>query len=171
MSDLTPEQKWPALLRGQIMVSTVGKFMTVISLLDQKAQVMIFINSILIPVCISAVEHETFKEAAIVSVFTAILSIFAAIICIYPKRKYRNIEDSDLNLLHFNDIGHLELEQFVPMFLERFNDGEKLCEMAVYDLHDLSSKSIRPKYTWLKISYAIFLIGNVLAVLIAILAS
>ncbi|MGH1403962.1 MAG: Pycsar system effector family protein [Alphaproteobacteria bacterium] len=164
MSELSEKQRWQSLLRGQVMSATIGKFMTVIELLDQKAQVMIFLNSILIPVCITSVEHGTFGNAAIISIATAVLSIMAAIICIYPKRRYRKSGDRELNLLHFNDIGHLDKQEYMDRFLPAFNDLEKLAETVIHDLYDTSRYSILPKYTWLKLSYATFVVGNLIAI-------
>ncbi len=168
MSELPEKQRWQALMRGQVMSATIDKFMTVIELLDQKAQVMIFLNSILIPVCITSVEHGTFKNAAIISIATAVLSIMAAIICIYPKRRYRKSGDRELNLLHFNDIGHLDKQEYIDRFLPAFNDLENLAEIVIHDLYDTSRYSILPKYTWLKLSYATFVVGNLVAIIVAL---
>ena len=41
---------WDALLRGQVLTATTAKLVNYIALADQKAQAMIIINSILIPV-------------------------------------------------------------------------------------------------------------------------
>lgn len=169
MSQTDQPEKWQALLRGQITSATVSKFMTVVSLVDQKAQAMIFLNSILIPVCISALEHDLYKEAAVISIGTSILTIFAAMVCIYPKRRYRKSADRDLNLLHFNDIGHMEKDEYLARFLPIFNDSNKLAEAAVHDLYDMSRYSILPKYTWLKVTYATFIFGNVMAIIVAAL--
>ena len=120
---LTPQQKWEALLRGQITSATMNKMMVIMRLADQKAQVLIFLNSILIPVCINEVEHELLRSAAIVSIVTAVLSILAAMMCIYPKRRYRKSGHRDINLLHFNDIGHLDKDEFMERFMPVYNDG------------------------------------------------
>ncbi len=160
-------QRWQALMRGQVMGTTVQKFTTILQLLDQKAQVMILLNSVLVPVCINAVEHGRYEHAAIISIITAIFSILAAIMCIYPKRRYRKSSDRELNLLHFNDIGHMEKDEYLKRFMPTFNDTEKLAETVVNDLYDTSRYAILPKYTWLKISYGIFALGNIIAIAVA----
>lgn len=165
----TQAQKWQALMRGQVMSATVNKFVTILRLLDQKAQVMIFLNSLLVPVCINAIEHGTFKYAAMISVLSSILSILAAIVCIYPKRRYRKSGDRELNLLHFNDIGHLEKQVFLDKILPVFNSPEKLAETVVHDLYDTSRYSILPKFMWIKISYAVFAFGNIAAIIVALI--
>lgn len=166
--EATIDLRWQALMRGQVMSATVQKFTTILQLLDQKAQVMIFLNSILVPVCVNAIEKGVYEHAAVISIITSVLSILASIMCIYPKRRYRKSGDRELNLLHFNDIGHLEKEYYINRFLPVFNDTEKLAETVVNDLYDTSRYAILPKYTWLKISYALFAFGNITALAVVL---
>jgi len=167
MSVPSDDPRWPALLRGQILSATVNKFSVIIRLVDQKAQVMILLNSFLVPMCMNALQHGSFIYAASISVITSVLSILAAIVCIYPKRRHRKKCDKDLNLLHFNDIGHLGRDEYYEMFLPVLNSPEKLCALVVQDLHDTSRNSIKPKFVWLKISYGIFAVGNLIALVVA----
>ncbi len=162
------KERWEALMRGQVMSATINKYTTVLRLLDQKAQVMIFLNSIIVPMCIKALEGDTFKMAATLSIMTSILSIIAAIICIYPKRRYRKSGDRELNLLHFNDVGHMERDEYLGRFMPAFNDLNQLAEVVVNDLYDTSRYAILPKYVWLKASYALFAFGNVIAIILVL---
>lgn len=165
--ELSEKTKWKALLRGQIGATCLDRLMKLVQLIDHKAQVMIFLNSIMIPVCINALEHETFKFSPMVSIITAVISILAAIICIYPKRRYRKKGDPNVNLMHFNDIGHMEKDEYIDLFLPKFNNPQKLSEMVVNDIYDTSRYSIIPKLKWLKASYVTFACGNMLAICIA----
>lgn len=159
------EIRWKALLRGQVINATTAKFTHVIRLADQKAQALIFLNSILIPVALNWINKPTFETAAIICIATGISSILAAIICIYPKRKAGRKDKDTFNFLHFNDIGHMERDQYIEEFLPIFNEPSKLAEVAVKDLHDVAQNSIIPKFFWLKLSYAIFFFGNLIAIL------
>ncbi len=170
MSEDVQQKKWEALLRGQVIGATVNKFAIILRMIDQKAQVMIFLNSILIPVCIQAIEEGAFIEASKISIAAAVLSILSAMICIYPKRKYRKSGDRRLNLLHFNDIGHLAEDDYMDRISLVLNDPSKLASAAAYDLYDTARFSIIPKFFWLKISYATFTIGNLLAIVVALYA-
>ncbi len=172
MSKLSGQDEWEATFstfRGQIVSATVHKMMVIMRLADQKAQVLIFLNSILIPVCINEIEHSTFQNAAIISIVTSVLSILAAMVCIYPRRSYRKPGHRDMNLLHFNDIGHLKKDEFIDLFMPVYNDAGKFTETVVYDLYDMSRHSLIPKFMWLKISYGIFTLGNMLAVVMALI--
>lgn len=169
MTEEEQAEKWKGLMRGQVMSATVNKFSVILRLLDQKAQVMIFLNSIIVPVCINSIGKDGLRDAAIISVVTAVLSILAAMICIYPKRRYRKSGDRELNLLHFNDIGHLDKDEYMNRFKSVLDTPDKLAETVVNDLYDTSRYSILPKFMWLKVSYATFAIGNILAIVVAFL--
>ncbi len=58
----------------------------------------------------------------------------------------------------------MEKEAFVDQLVPQFNDTSKLAKLVVYDLYDTSRYSIVPKFVWLKISYAIFGFGNLIAI-------
>lgn len=169
MDKPSEDEKWQALIRAQIMSATTNKFMVIMQLVDQKAQVMILLNSALVPMCLNALEHGSFTKAAIISIVTAVLSILSAIVCIYPKRKYRKRGDRGLNLLHFNDIGHMEENEYMALFKPVYNDQSLLAQAVMHDLHDTSRYSIRPKFFWLKITYGTFAAGNIIALIVVLL--
>lgn len=168
METLNENEKWQSQLRGQVMSATINKFTVIIRLIDQKAQVMILLNSMLVPVCVNALEHGPFAKTAIISIVTAVISILSAIICIYPKRKYRKKSDRRLNLLHFNDIGHMEENEYMDLFQPIYNDLPLLARAVMHDLHDTSRYSIRPKFFWLKITYGTFAVGNIIALIVVL---
>jgi hypothetical protein len=165
MSEITDKIRWPALMRGQVLSAAVNKYARLIQLVDKKAQVMIFLNSILIPVCFNGLDNPIFQYACMVSIATACISILASIICIYPKRRRRKIGDENINYLHFNDIGHLEREEYMNAFVPILSDPERLTKAAVHDLYDTAKNSILPKYYWIKIAYGTFFVGNLLAII------
>jgi len=165
ISELTDTVRWQGLLRGQIINATTVKFSRGIQLADQKAQALIFLNSILIPVALNWIDKPQFHYPAIICILTALCSILAAIICIYPKRKEGRREKGTFNYLHFNDIGHIKRDEFLDEFMPIFNDPGKLAQTAVTDLHDTAKNSMLPKFFWLKVSYATFFFGNLLSVL------
>ncbi|MGH1397626.1 MAG: Pycsar system effector family protein [Alphaproteobacteria bacterium] len=163
--ELSDKQRWQALLRGQIISATTVKFSRGVQLADQKAQALILLNSILVPLALNWIEKPEFHYPAIISIITAMCSILAAIICIYPKRKKGRREKNTFNYLHFNDIGHMKRDEFMSEFMPIFNDAGKLAETAIKDLHDTAKNAMIPKFFWLKLAYATFFIGNLIAVI------
>lgn len=162
------KRQWEALLRGQIVTTTTAKFFNYVALADQKAQGLIFMNSILIPVALNWIDKPQYHWSAVICIFTAVLSILAALICIYPKRRGGRKPDGTFNLLHFGDVGRMREDEFMEEFMPRFNDSSKLAETAIKDLHDVARRIIRPKFFWLKLSYIMFFCGNLLAIACAL---
>lgn len=173
-TDKTPEPKdkfhWEAMLRGQVLAATSLKFVNYISMADQKAQAMIILNSILIPVTLNWVGKPYFDISATISILTAVISIFAAILCIYPKRRRGKKPDGTYNLLHFGDIGSMKEDKYLSLINPIFNDLNSLSEEALKDLHDIARRIIIPKFFWLKISYGAFFVGNLIAIIVALYA-
>jgi len=158
------KKHWAALFRGQIVATTIHKFSGYVALTDQKAQGLIFMNSILIPVAMNWIEDPGYRVGAFICIVTAILSIVAAMICIYPKCRAGRKPDGTLNLLHYGDIAKLKEYEFLDEFLPVFNDMTLLSEAAAKDIHDAARRIIRPKLYWLKLSYIIFFFGNLAAI-------
>lgn len=164
LSQSADRLRWEALLRGQILSVTTHKFFNYVQLADNKAQAMIILNSVLIPVAINWMERDAFHWSAIISILTAIVSIMTAIICIYPKRRAGRKPDGTFNLLHFGDISRMREPEFLEEFLPVFNSPGELAEAAIKDIHDTARRIIRPKFFWLKISYTTFFVGNLIAI-------
>lgn len=159
------KERWAALYRGQIITTTIRKFYSYVALADQKAQGLIFMNSILIPVAMNWIEHPGYRVGALICIITAVFSIMSAMICIYPKRRAGRKPDGTINLLHFGDIALLKEHEFLDEFLPVFNDLNLLSEAAAKDMHDAARRIIRPKFYWLKLSYLVFFFGNLAAII------
>lgn len=155
---------WDALLRGQVLTATTAKLVNYIALADQKAQAMIIINSILIPVILPWMSKPLYALPATIAIITSFLTILSAILCIYPKRRRGAKPDGSFNLLHFSDIGRMKEAEYLALFNPVYNDRELLAEEAVKDIHDVSRRIIIPKFFWIKIGYSCFFIGNLVAV-------
>ncbi len=164
LPEASDQQHWEALLRGQVLSVTTQKFFNYINLADQKAQAMIILNSILIPVAIGKIDDPVFDVPATIAIIAAVGSILARIACIYPKRRSGRKPDGTYNLLHFGDIGRMREDQFLNLFCPVFNDLGELAEASIKDLHDISKRIILPKFFWLKIAYGFFFVGNLIAI-------
>lgn len=161
-------EKWEGVLRGTILASTTQRLYSLIGTVDQKAQGIILLNSLIIPIALSQMDKPHFQLGMIVIVATAILSVLMAILCIYPKRRGGHKPDGTYNYLHFGDIGRMKEDVYLEHFRPLYNDVHKLSEVAVKDLHDISRRILLPKFFWLKIAYITFFLGNSVALTIVI---
>ena len=69
------KKKWEGVFRGSILSATMTKHTSYIGFADQRAQGMIGINAILIPVALTGLKTVTFHTAAMVSLVTSIVVI------------------------------------------------------------------------------------------------
>lgn len=153
------------LLRSSILCTTTEKLYSYITLADQKATGLIILNSFIIPVTLNALDNPEFKLSASIAVVTSVVSIFLAIWCIFPKRGTASKPGGERNLLHYSDIGSLSEEEYLKRFIPIFADPRSLSEEAIKDIHDVSNRVLIPKFRLLKMCYAAFFGGNVLAIL------
>lgn len=156
--------QWESLMRGQVMTVTTQKMFNYINVVDQKAQMIIILNSLIIPLALKAIQDPEFKIGGTISIAAGITSLMWAIICIYPKRRSGRKPDGTINHLHFGDIGQMTEQEYLSSFKPIFNDKTKLTEEVLKDIHDISRRILRPKFRALKASYIAFFLGNLVAI-------
>lgn len=163
-SEEYPNQiKWKGLFRGSLLSTTINKHVSYVGFSDRRAQGIITINALLIPIALSGSQNPLFQMGSIITIFTAVLSICSSFISLYPK-KYGHKTHSHQDLLHFSQIQKLSENQYLELMRKALVDTSTLAEMAARDLYHLSKRVLGPKFFWLKISYFIFLIGNLIAI-------
>lgn len=167
-SDQEQAKKWQGLVRASILSANTQKLFNYINLADQKAMGVIILNSIIIPVVLGKVGIEDFRLAATISIVACVISMFMAMICIFPKRRSHLKPNGQINPLHFSDIGRLSEEEYLDVMLPLYNNPAKLGVAVIQDLHDVSRNVLRPKFIWLKLSYAVFFFGNLTALLVEV---
>ncbi|MDA0781977.1 MAG: DUF5706 domain-containing protein [Rickettsiales bacterium] len=169
--DFPNQKRWEGLARGQILSSTVNKLNNAIRLIDQKAQVMLVINSITIPIGLSWIQKEQFLLGAIGVIFTAMWTMFFSIVAIYPRsRNMKKIKDhkpNRSNLLHWGDIWAMSEDEYLEKIRPVVNDVSLLTEACLKDIYDISRNVLRHKFFWIRFTYYSFFLGNATAILLA----
>jgi hypothetical protein len=165
MSDIENTKRWEGLVRASVLNATTGKLYDYISLADRKAMALIILNSALIPFAMNGLGNDIFKVTSTIAIITGVISIFMAIICVFPKRSRGHKPDGSLNLLHFSDIGAMKEQEYLELMRPIYNDRSALSVEVLKDIHDVSRRVLIPKFKLLKISYVVFFIGNLIAVI------
>ncbi len=159
-----PDKRWEGLVRANILSTTTNKLFGYIQLVDQKCMGLILLNSAIIPMAMNWMHQDKVFYPALISVLTGVLSIFIAIWCIFPKRGRTTKADGEPNLLHFTDIAAMSEEKYLELMRPLYNDRSLLGIAVIKDIHDVSSRVLKPKFKLLKASYIVFFIGNFAAV-------
>ncbi|MCU0345450.1 MAG: DUF5706 domain-containing protein [Saprospiraceae bacterium] len=144
---------------------------------DQKANIMISVNAILISVMISVISYRNMTETnpavlmpVVIFLVTGLSSLIFAVLAARPKvtsliNDSTPIEEAKRNLMFFGNFVSLKSERYEELMDEMFRDSDLLYGNMTRDLYNLG-KVLDRKYRFLSISYNIFMVGFVATVLL-----
>lgn len=139
---------------------------------DNKANIMISVNSILISVLITFLSYRNIAETqpmvllpVVIFLVTGLASLICAVLSARPKvTQLVNIdENTPVGLAFFGNFVHLSLEKFTAAMDETLQSSTLLYNSMVEDLYHLG-KVLDKKYRYLSISYNIFMVGLIITV-------
>ena len=143
---------------------------------DQKANIMISVNAILISVVISVISYRNMTETnpailmpVLIFLVTGLASLIFAVLAARPKvtsniNDGTPIEEAKKHLVFFGNFVSLKVDKYEELMEEMFQDTELLYGNLSRDLYYLG-KVLDKKYRFLSISYNIFMVGFVATVL------
>jgi len=143
---------------------------------DNKANIMISVNAILISVLISLLSYKNISETnprimlpVLLFIVAGLSSLIFAVLSARPKITYPNKGITDKNILKKNAIFFgsfvtMKLDEYEDIMDEMFQDGKLIYGNMIRDMYYLG-KVLDKKYQYLIVSYNIFMIGFALTVL------
>lgn len=151
------------------------------SIADNKANIMISVNAILISVLISLLTYKNITETTpmvmmpvVIFLVINMISLVFAVLSIRPKVTSLNNEETSAatakqNIIFFGNFVNLDLEKYEEAVDAMFRDGELLYGNMVRDLYYLG-KVLDKKYRYLTIAYNTFMVGFVATVVTFLIA-
>ena len=147
---------------------------------DNKAQILITVNSIIISAIISLVLRKLKDNSFLivpsyllltVSLITMILAILSTRPSI-PRGKFsiKDLEDKKANLLFFGNFYRMKLDDFAIGMKQVLNDKEYLYESLIKDIHT-QGVVLGRKYRLLRAAYNVFMFGLIIAIIAFIVSS
>ncbi len=147
---------------------------------DNKANIMISVNSILISVLITILSYRNIGEThpgvllpVIIFLVSGLASLIFAVLAARPKVT-RMVKDGQLpdlsksSIIFFGNFVPLQLEEYEEAMDALFRDGELLYGNMVRDMYYLG-QVLDKKYRYLTVSYTLFMVGFIASVLLFIL--
>lgn len=143
---------------------------------DNKANIMISVNAILISVLISLLSYKNISETnptimvpVLVFIVSGLASLIFAVLSARPKITYPNKGITDRNILKRNAIFFgsfvtMKLDEYEDIMDEIFQDGSLIYGNMIRDMYFLG-QVLDKKYQYLIISYNIFMVGFAITVL------
>jgi len=149
--------------RNQINLSSIA---------DNKANILISINSIVLTVLVSIgigriSDYPVITFPAIVFLITCLSTIVLAILSTRPKissGKFtkEDIHNKRVNLLFFGNFYKMEMDEYEWAMKEMMADTDYLYSSMIRDQYSLG-KVISKKYRLLRVAYTVFMIGIILS--------
>lgn len=139
---------------------------------DNKANIMLSISAIIISIVVSNLLPQlkmnprlAFPTFLLLAV--CLISLVFAILSTRPKVTSGTVTDEDIkdrkaNLLFFGNFYNMEMEKFQEGMMEMIQDNDFLYNSMTRDLYFLG-KVLAVKYKYLRICYAVFMYGIILA--------
>jgi hypothetical protein len=148
--------------------------MDLTGLADNKANMMISINGIIISIIIAAVAPKLDANIWLLLPTTVFLlgtlvSIIYAILAARPRVQtkhitLRDLEHSGGNILFFGDFANLTEEEFTDGMINLIHEKNVVYETMIRNLYGLGSV-LRKKFALLKVAYTSFMLALILGVL------
>jgi predicted metal-dependent HD superfamily phosphohydrolase len=149
-------------------------------LADNKAHILITVNSIILSAIISMLLRKLSENAylmipTLILLGVSLTSMIFAILSTRPAlpRKFsvlHNKEIDQINLLFFGNFYHLKMEEYVEGMHRLMRDQEHLYDTLIKDVY-LQGKVLGKKYFLLRVAYTVFMFGLIGAVLAFIIAA
>lgn len=144
------------------------------SIADNKAHILIQINSILLSVAISLLtwragttQNPMMVLPLVIFIVSALVSLIFAVLSARPKITNLNTKNTPelakRNVIFFGNFVHLSIEQYERALDEMLRDGTLLYGNMTRDMYHLG-KVLDKKYRFLHFAYNVFMIGFVVTV-------
>ena len=147
---------------------------------DNKANILISVNSIIISIIISGLiktldNHPHLVVPTYMMLAINVITIVLSILALRPnvtKGKFtrKDIEEKNTNLLFFGNFHGMDRTDYKWGMVEMMNDSNYLYSSLIDDIYFLG-KVLGKKYRFLRLSYNIFMYGIVVAVIAFIIAN
>lgn len=147
---------------------------------DNKAQILITVNSIIISAIISLLLRKLKDNSFLVlpsyllltvSLATMILAILSTRPSI-PRGRFstKDVEDKKVNLLFFGNFYRMKLDDFAAGMKNVLHDKEYLYDSLIKDIHT-QGVVLGRKYRLLRAAYNVFMFGLIIAIITFIVSS
>jgi hypothetical protein len=143
------------------------------SMADNKANIMISINAIILSVVVSVLirrleEFPYLVVPTVILTFVCLITIVLSILVTRPqvalgKFSKSDIEKRKVNLLFFGNFHRMKLQDYEWAVKEMMKDGDYLYSNLIHDIYYLGVV-LGKKYRLLRVSYTFFMFGFVISI-------
>ncbi len=150
------------------------------SIADNKANIMISVNSIILTIIVSVLlrkleEYPNFIIPTVILLGTSLTTMVFSILATRPnvtsgRVTKEAINNKEANLLYFGNFHKMNLEEYEEGMRKMMNDADFLYGSMTKDIYYLG-KVLAKKYILLRKSYTVFMFGFIISILAFLVAS
>ncbi len=140
------------------------------SMADMKANMMLTVAALLIPLSIRFLDDPRLQPAALTMIGFCILTVLLAAYAAMPKKlgkkgtsKTIDPEDPSFNLLFFGSFAQMDYYDFEHAMEKIMNDHEEAYKTQIKEIYLIGQYLAREKYRFVRFAYISFITGMVIS--------
>ena len=172
------EIKQPASHLDQMIRQTRAHHVSLSLMADNKANMMLTIAALMIPLSINYLYDERSHLAAVLLIGFCVLTILFAAMATMPKIKTgkklsssMDFNDRSFNLLFFGSFTRMRYRDYKKAMETVMNDPNDVYETQIREIYYMGKYLARKKYRLIRFSYMTFITGVLTSSIVFIIAS
>ena len=160
------EVKQPAGHIDQMLRQTRAHHVQLSQMADSKANMIMTVGSILVPLSIRYLQIPQFQAAAMIMIVFCILTVVLSTYAALPKTKTRQpsgnlpaAQNPSFNLLFFGSFAGMDYPDFEDAMEEVMNNHNQTYEIQIREIYIMGRHLERSKYRFVRLSYQSFITG------------
>ena len=146
---------------------TRANYMQLSYMADIKANMILTVSSIMIPLSLRYLTEPEFMWAAATMISFCIVTVITAAVAAMPKVPLRtprdmvapDLNDPSYNILYFGNFCSLEYPAFVEAMEKIMNDHDQTYETQLREIYVTGQYLARKKYRFVRLAYLLFISG------------
>ncbi|MBW1820314.1 MAG: hypothetical protein JRI92_00905 [Deltaproteobacteria bacterium] len=167
------EIRQPAVHLDHMIRQTRAHHVQLSSMADMKANMMLTVAALLIPLSIRFLDDPRLQPAALTMIGFCILTVLLAAYAAMPKvlgkkgpSKTINPDDPSFNLLFFGSFTKMDYYEFEHAMEEVMNDHGEVYEKQIKEIYLMGQYLAREKYRFVRLAYVAFITGMVISTIL-----
>ena len=148
------------------------------SMADMKANMMLTVASLLIPLSIRFLDDPRLQLAALTMIIFSIITVLLAAYAAMPKMLWKHgpkemadLKNPSFNLLFFGSFTKMDYNDFEHAMEQLMSDHEEVYEKQIKEIYLMGQYLAREKYRFVRFAYISFITGMVVSSVLYIVKS
>ncbi|MCP4371118.1 MAG: hypothetical protein GY797_23835 [Deltaproteobacteria bacterium] len=168
----------PASHLDQMIRQTRAHHVQLSSMADMKANMMLTVASLLVPLSIRFLDDPRLQLAALTMIIFSIMTVLLAAYAAMPKMLWKHgpgkmvdLQNPSFNLLFFGSFTKMDYRDFEHAMEKIMSDHEEVYEKQIKEIYLMGQYLAREKYRFVTFAYITFITGMVISSILYVVKS